>query len=101
MIVRKLMIVMRILMIIITISDHFSFVIKPPALNFFPVYIQISSRICLSGFRRSTMSSVHDRHAAARNASASHSLYHLYLIFAFLIVNAYLYSDMSFSKTME
>lgn len=97
MIMRKSICMMRILMIMITISDHFSFVIKPPALNFFPVYIQISSRICLSGFRQSTMSSVHDRHAAARNA-ASHSLYHLYLIYAFLIVNASLYSYISFPK---
>lgn len=43
MIVRKLMIMMRILMIIITISDHLPFMIKPPALYSFTVYIEILS----------------------------------------------------------
>ena len=43
MIVRKLMIMMRILMIIIKISDHLPFMIKPPALYSFTVYIEILS----------------------------------------------------------
>ncbi len=37
------MVIMRVLMVIIAVSNYLSFVIKPPALNFFPVYIQISS----------------------------------------------------------
>ena len=39
MIMRKNVRVMRVLMVIVTVSDHFPFVIEPPALNLLPVYI--------------------------------------------------------------
>ena len=42
---RENMRMMRVLMVIIAVSNYLSFIVKPPALNFFPVDIQILPRI--------------------------------------------------------